>query len=43
MEADRAGRVDVMPGGSAWLASAIRDGDPDEQGAYCYQNGRVKL
>lgn len=43
MEAERAGRVDVMPGGSAWLASAIRDGDPDEEGDYCYQNGTVKL
>lgn len=43
MEADRAGRVDIMPGGSAWLASAIRDGDPDEEGDYCYQNRTVKL
>lgn len=43
MDADRAGRVNIGPGGSASIASAIRDGDPEEQGAYCYQNGTVKL
>lgn len=43
MDADRAGRVDVAQGGSAYLASAIRDGDPQEEGAYCYQNGTVKM
>lgn len=43
MDADRAGRVDVAQGGAAYLASAIRDGDPEEQGVYCYQNGTVKV
>lgn len=38
-----AGRVDVAQGGAAYLASAIRDGDPEEQGVYCYQNGTVKV
>ena len=43
MDADRAGQVDVAQGGAAYLASAIRDGDPEEQGVYCYQNGTVKV
>lgn len=43
MDADRAGRVDVAQGGAAYLASAIRDGAPEEQGVYCYQNGTVKV
>lgn len=43
MEAERAGRVEVGPDGSDGVAFAITDLDPDEQGGYCYQSGRVKI
>lgn len=43
MEAERAGRVDVGPDSSDGVAFAITDGDPDEQGGYCYQSGTVTI